>query len=215
MSEDKLYVISYILECESVYVSKKVYYHYRINQNSAVNVGDMNYLNKVNAFYNAVAKLYKHRNFTEEMRKQIEIYVIEMLLHGINKRMGFQHSQILWIDPYWLDKLPINSRIVLYGAGELGLKYRKQLSSRKNLSYVGCIDFNYERFAESEYKVNSPEDLLKWDFDYVVITIKNPKKAEEVCARLEDFVDADKILWFEQKEIFWKYAEADGLLLNE
>lgn len=43
----------------------------------------------------------------------------ELLLIGINQRMGYKNRNILWVDPYWLDKIPDGSRVVLYGGGEI------------------------------------------------------------------------------------------------
>ena len=212
-SEDKMCVITYVLEAKSVFVLKETYYHYRIHSLSMVHKPNSEYLYRVNEVYKYLTTLYSHKNFTNEIRKQAELYVTELLIKGINSRLGFQNRNMLWIDPYWLDKIPTDSRVILYGGGELGQKYKTHLLNKKELHYVANVDFGYEKFKESSLLVQSPE-LLKEDiYDYVVITIKNPGKAKQIIEQLEEFgIDKDKILWFEQPEIFWKYAQADGLL---
>lgn len=212
-AEDKMCVLAFMLEAETVVVLKEAYYHYMINADSMVHTPNTNYLLCVNEVYHCLLNLYKHPKFTANMRKQAELYITEMLVMGINSRLGFENRNLLWIDPYWLEKIPANSRVVLYGAGELGRKYHKQLMASTELEYVACVDHGYQKIQDDVLQVQSPEALLSLTYDYVLITIKNPSKATSVRIELESLgVPKDKILWYEQKEIYWKYAEADGLL---
>lgn len=211
MSEDKVCVISYLLSCSRVYVQWKAFYHYIIHGESMVNMPDCHYLSKVNEVYQYFIKLYDHPLFTKTMRMQAELYITEMLYKGINSRMGFENKNLFWIDPYWLQEIPHGSRVALYGGGALGHVYRRQLENRGDLSFVGCMDFGWEKFAEDSLTVVSPEELVHTDYDMVVITIKNVAKMQEVKGQLtETGVPEYKIHWFEQKEIYWKYAEVNG-----
>ncbi len=216
MAEDKMCLLTYILDCDSVVVLKKAYYHYMINGQSMAHGPNADYLLSVNAVYQYLIKLYWNPNFTETMRMRAELYSMELLLKGMNTLLGFQTRNLLWFDPYWLDKIPDGSKVVLYGAGEAGRKCRKQLWSREDLYFVDCIDFGYEHMRDDELNVKSPDDLEGMVYDYIVITIKNHDKAEEIRARLEKMnVPGEKILWFEQKELFWRYAQTEGLLDSE
>lgn len=213
MAEDKMCLLTYILECGSVMVLNKAYYHYVIHAQSMVHESDEKYLLKVNSVYQYLIKLYENPGFTETMRIQSELYITELLLKGINSLLGFKVRNLLWFDPYWLDMIPDGSRVVLYGAGEAGEKCHKQLASRNNLYYEGCVDFGYERVCDGTLHAQPPEMLKKWNYDYILITIKNSGKAEQVKKQLEELgIVPEKILWFEQKELFWRYAEAEGLL---
>ena len=213
ISEDKACLVTYMLKCESAYILKEAYYHYMIHGKSMVHKGDTGYLVAVNSVYQYFLTLFGCPEFISGMRRQAEIYITEMLVHGINTRLGFENRNMLWVDPYWLDRIPLGAKILLYGAGELGGKYRKQLCSRADLQYVGCMDYEYGKHSSAEIEVKSPADFLQAKYDYVVITIKNKRKAETVKSLLiQDGMDSDKILWFEQKEIYWKFLEAEGLL---
>lgn len=213
MADDKMCLLTALLECNSAYVYHKPFYHYRIRANSIVHTGSEEYLLKVYAVYKYLKELYRHELFTTDMRKQSEIYITELLYKGINTLLGFENQNLLWIDPYWLDKLPMHSKIILYGAGDLGKKYRKQLQSRKDIQYIACVDFSYKKLDSDEFPVKSPDMVLYQDYDYIVITIKNPEKAGAVREELEEKgIPGDKILWFEQPEFFWRFAQAEGLL---
>lgn len=216
MAEDKMQVLSCILECRSVLVLKEAYYHYRINPVSATHAGNPSYLLCVDKVYQYFRRLYNHPNFTASMRTQAELYIMELLLAGINTRLGFETRNLLWFDPYWLEQIPDGSRVVFYGGGEAGEKYRKQLLAKGEHFYAGCVDFEYERYHGGSMEVRSPLGLDPAGYDYVVITVKNPAKASGIRGRLEEIgVESGKILWFEQRELFWKYAEAEGLLGGE
>lgn len=215
-SEDKMCNLLFALNCDSAYILKRAYYHYRMQENSVVNTAHTDYLLYVNSVYKFLTNLYCHPKFTPNMRTQAELYITEMLIHGINTRMGFANRNMLWLDPYWLDRIPLGAGIVLYGAGELGEKYRQQLYSRSDLKYIGCMDYGYEKYLESKLNVQSPSSFSQMDYDYIVITIKNKRKADEVRQQLiKEGIKAEKILWFEQKEIYWKFAEAEGLLKRD
>lgn len=216
MAEDKMCLLTALLDCSSVYVYHRPFYHYRIRANSIVHTGSEEYLLKVYAVYSYLKRLYHHKLFTKYMRKQSEIYITELLYKGINTLLGFENKNLLWIDPYWLNQIPMHSKVILYGAGDLGKKYRKQICSRKDIEYITCVDFSYQRLNSVEFPVESPEVVFGRNYDYIVITIKNPEKAHSVREELEDLgIPKDKILWFEQIEFFWKFAQADGLLSDD
>lgn len=212
IAEDKVCLLKYILECSSVYVRKKPFYHWCIRENSMSHESKNSYLLNVQSVYDYLQVLYRHPNFSEFMRCQAEIYLVELLFLGINKRMGFQNRNMLWIDPYWLNQLPENARIILYGAGELGEKYLKQMGTRPDLKYLFCVDSNYKELSKKEFPVEMPQKIAASDFDYIVITIKNREKAmkirEELLGRK---IKEEKIIWCEQPEGYWKYIDAENL----
>ncbi len=209
-SEDKICMLSYILQCKRVYVLKKAFYHYIVRQSSMVHAADVRYLICLNEIYKSFTELYSHPYFTHSMRMQAELYIVEQLYKGVNSRLGFENDNLFWLDPYYLEKLPRNARIVLYGGSELGKAYRKQLLKRKDLELVGCVDPAYEKMEQSGITVCSPDMLTQWEYDFVLITVKNPMKASDIQQDLEKTgIPREKIRWYEQKEIFWKFAEAN------
>lgn len=216
MGEDKLQVLSSVLECRSILVLKEAYYHYRINTESVTHTGNSSYLLCVDKIYHNLRKLYTHPNYTKKMEIQTELYIMELLLAGMNTRMGFEIRNLLWFDPYWLDRIPEGSKVVLYGGGEAGRKCRRQLLTKGRHFYMGCVDFECGGYNDEDMLIQFPQELKMEDYDYIVITIKNPEKAYQIRKQLEKIgIESHKILWFEQKEIFWKFAEAEGLLDEE
>lgn len=210
-SEDKICVLSYILECDKVYILKQAFYHYIVHSSSMVHAADTRYLVGVNEVYQSFIKLYKHPAFTASMRMQAEIYMTELLYKGINSRLGFENSNLFWLDSYYLDDIPQRARVALYGGGALGRTYRRQLIARGDIVIVGCVDPAYEGKQPDDMEIYAPDELKCWNYDIVLITIKNKEKAAKVIEELEKMgISREKVRWYEQKEIFWKYAKVNG-----
>lgn len=215
-SEDRVLTIRYLLEAKSVYVLQRAFYHYVMREESITHRKDPYYAGEMNKVYVYFRSLYSHPLFTEEMRRQAELYFVKMLIKGINTFMDFSRPYLMWYDPDWKWKLPKGSKVVLYGAGLIGDIYYQQIISdrEKWLRVIGWVDKNYAAFPEAAMKIVAPDCLAQMDYDYVVITVRNSSTAEQIRSELMEVfhVEGEKICWTPHKELFWKYAEAAGLL---
>ena len=181
----------------------EAFYHWVIHQGSMSRRADENYLVNVNEVYKYLISLYSHKNFSEQMRIQAEIYIMELLVLGMNNRLGFTHTNVFRVDPSWIDSIPQGSEIIIYGGGDLGEQYIRQLNRRKDIVLVKYLEFEIPTYDE----------LSALKFDYILITIKNRTKANDVKEQFVKLgINEDKILWFEQPEVYWKYALAEGWL---
>lgn len=197
ISEDKIGTLYSFLEAESVAVVDEAYYHYMKNDNSMVNSYDQQYLKHVQIVWEHFRKVYEHPHFSDSMRLQAEIYLTDMLYKGINSRMGFKKDNMLWVDPYWLKEIPDGTHVLLYGFGDFLETYKRQLQHYHNLECEGCVSM--------------PEKAKEAEFDYLVVAIKNKAKADEEIDKLVAAgISAEKILWFPQDEVYWRFIEANG-----
>ena len=213
LSEDKVTSISALLECESVVVLHEAYYHYILQSFSMTQSSNINYLIQVNHVYRYLVSLYSHPLFTKAMQCQSELYITQLLIKGINSRLGFSIKNLLWIDPYWLKEIPLGAKVVLYGGGALGEKYYQQMIAFGKHEFVAFADFNYMDMVSRSSVVLSPDKLCSMEYDCLVITVKNQEKSLEIRSNLlKCGIEESKIFWFPQEEIFWRFAEADGLL---
>lgn len=198
-AEDKMLILRYLLECKSVYIIHKAYYHYVYHDESMIHKGNISYLKKIDAVYSYLNKLYDHPQFTDSMRVQAEIYIVELLYKGINSRMGFKNRNLLWIDPYYLKNLNKNDKIMLYGWGDFLACYKRQLEAD------GFFISGVTGSVEDVYAIH--------DYDVVLIAIKNKEKAKSVMDELvSNGIAKERIHWFDQTEIFWKFAKANGFI---
>lgn len=87
-------------------------------------------------------------------------------------------------------------RIALYGAGNVGRSYFRQLQKSETLSLHAWVDKNYENVTGVTYELMSPDQLVNVDFDYIVIGVAEIVMAMEIMDYLADLkIPADKIVW--------------------
>lgn len=99
-------------------------------------------------------------------------------------------------------------KVVIYGAGNVGEAYVRQILEY-NLCQLLCVVDKKAAILTSSYtKIELPIILSKYSFDYVVIAVKSPQKAEEIQKELQDkyAVPNDKIIWHMQKSTWDVYS---------
>lgn len=104
-------------------------------------------------------------------------------------------------DMYAMQDFPIAyaSRIVLYGAGNVGKSYFIQIMNLGKYRLVSWVDQQYEKCG---YPVEAPERIQSLDYDAVIIAVLK----ESIYFSIRDFlkklgVEEDKIYWKEPVEV--------------
>ena len=78
-----------------------------------------------------------------------------------------QREESIYLQPF--QKVKKNSKIVVYGMGNVGLKICRYLASSNDFYLIACTD---SRKVESDIdgiKWISPEQISEYDFDYIII----------------------------------------------
>ena len=98
--------------------------------------------------------------------------------------------------PFPVGELDNGHRIALYGAGDVGRSYFRQIQKDESLCLCAWADKNFERTADGNYNLISPQELVTVDFDYIVIGVAEIVTAMEIMDNLAALgVPADKIVW--------------------
>ncbi len=109
-----------------------------------------------------------------------------------DKRKIYQECQY----PFPSYLLPQDSRIILYGAGNIGKRYFRQLKENHYAQIVGWADKDYEVLQEEGFPVEPIDELIEKDYDYIFISIANEAVAEEIIEMLVGYgVAREKIIW--------------------
>lgn len=88
------------------------------------------------------------------------------------------------------------TRIVLYGAGDLGKLVYQKLASRTKI--ILWVDKKYKAMeCFNGETIRSPKEILEVEYDKIIVAINNPKIVEEV---IDDLVD----LGVERRSIVWE-----------
>lgn len=86
--------------------------------------------------------------------------------------------------------------IVIYGAGEVGRDYYKQLSAKAGIHVDAWVDKKYSKIVSDDFKVLSPESLLTMTIDCIVIAVADRCVANEIMKELVEYgMSKDKLLW--------------------
>lgn len=86
-------------------------------------------------------------------------------------------------------------RVVLYGAGDVGVSYYRQLVCAKCFEIVLWVDRQYDTVG-NRMPVSSPEDIPKYEYDCVMIAVQDQNTAGGIRRFLRS-------LGVEEKKIFW------------
>lgn len=106
-----------------------------------------------------------------------------------------------YLFPY--ERVPVHSRIIIYGAGTLGQDYLRQMQMTGYCEVIAMADKNYSQYPPMIVPVISPERIHECSFDYVVVALRMAAAFSEVGRVLKrELVDEDKIVCiFERQEI--------------
>lgn len=109
-----------------------------------------------------------------------------------------QRTQVISSDsnpfafPYHM--VPLGSRVLLYGAGDVGQHMWRQIKREQMVVPVGMIDKNADKMKLRD--VYPIEAVISFDFDYVVIAIKDECIAAEVKKTLLGYgIKEELIMW--------------------
>lgn len=94
-----------------------------------------------------------------------------------------------WMFPF--QKVPRDSRVILYGGGAVGQTYLYQLKLTQYVKVVCIADKNYQSLAEFDIPTCAPENISQFSFDYIVIAIQSGKVAEDVRNLLHEKLGID------------------------
>ena len=99
------------------------------------------------------------------------------------------------------DGIPKKGRVILYGAGKVGRDYYEQLKSNNNYDIVAWVDKNAESYGAKIQNINV---IKKYNYDFVLISIKSENIAKSIVFELIDKmgVDNEKIVWRKPNENF-------------
>lgn len=129
-------------------------------------------------------------------RQDYEKYQYIMMHSPVQYWMDQCHSQNgrQYLFPYQM--IPKGSRIALYGGGQVGKAFFRQMEKTQYCELAAWVDRNV-REAEGR-TLYTPEDMDWNTCDYVVIAIEAEKRAEVIKIELRQNygIPSDKLIWY-------------------
>ena len=94
------------------------------------------------------------------------------------------------------ESLKNKRKVILYGAGDVGLDYYLQLILEHDDKEVTWVDSRSEHLKSQGYPIEPVDCLSNIDFDVIIIAVLQPKLAREITETLTNLgIPENKILW--------------------
>lgn len=205
MGEDMAGTLPCLVRAHRIFVIHKAFYHYRQREDSINHSSDMNYYKKINNLYLFLLKTIKGSICEAVLKKQIDAYLVFMLIRGVNYH--FDLLDEVKLPTYLLPQIdfPKDCRIVLYGAGRVGESYYRQIIRNQDVSLIAWVDQKYENYAQ--WDVKNPNILKNIEFDIIIIAVKYRDLSEKIKKELIEKYGCEefKIMWEKPKDFLLSY----------
>ncbi|MCR5356766.1 MAG: glycosyltransferase [Lachnospiraceae bacterium] len=111
-----------------------------------------------------------------------------------------------FIFPY--EKIHFGSDIVIYGAGNVGVSYVKQLLRTGYCNIVAWVDRDYKSKSNRYHEVESPDSINTLTYDYVVVAVNGSNLGLQIVRSLSGKNVPDEKIIFEEDR-YMPYEESD------
>lgn len=193
--EDRALLYPYVLQCNSIVVTKQSFYFYRYSDNSMIHSANTDALHNLNYLYTSLEKEFMKYEQRTVLMRQLQRFIIGKL-YQMDVHMGFPKEMRLIKYMFPFANLLYDKRFVLYGAGDVGVNYYRQIKNRNEGKLLLWVDKNYESFIDSRFEVRPVEQILDVDFDCILIAVKRKEVAESIKKELlEKGIPEEKIWW--------------------
>ena len=121
---------------------RRLLFHYRQHAGSIMHSANRRYYAQINAWY---LFLYEEVGIfaeAETLRKQLLAFTDRMILYGLNRKIVANCPVVVPVFYFRMDQIPVGSRIVLYGAGEVGRSYQQLIRLTACYDIVVWVDQN-------------------------------------------------------------------------
>ncbi len=196
--EDSEFLFRYVLKSKSVMITDICGYYYRMRNDSVTHSVNERYLENLNGFYLSLKEVFNKYSCKERLVAQLQRFVSFMLSFASAGMMGFAEREqyVQYIFPY-MNELK-DKKVVLYGAGMVGKKYYRQIKELNQCEDFIWVDKDWQKFIGNIYDIKSPDEIVNYDFDYVIVAVKYKTIADDIRQQLLNMgIDSEKILWKE------------------
>lgn len=200
LGEDGVIVYDFAGQADKIAILHNAWYHYVQHEGSMVHAYNLCSFEKIyrlkKNFLNIVEKL----GIEKEMKVQINWSVKNFLKGAIKNIFEIDMNGISWIFPY--ECVPKGSKIILYGAGDVGHSYWKCIRHGGYVELTAWVDRRHDELREAGLPVESIDSAICKEYDYVVIAIQEKERAEKIRSFLLEYgVMGDRIIWKQNQEI--------------
>lgn len=195
---DSMVALPCIAETKNIYVSHDFYYHYRVRNGSQKRKHQQDEVANLFKCFPEFYSRFRGTKLCLGNDRQIKYYTMYWLLHRACYVFDDLSKDTILV-PY--GGLKIHDKIVLYGAGSVGIHLENYIRNIEGSNIVCWMDYNYKNLNDVLNVIN-PEEIKYYDFDYVIISILRESAVQSAKRYLISLgVPEEKILWIKQEYI--------------
>ena len=174
-SEDVICLLLMLWCSNEVFYMDDCLYYVTKNNNSLTHNHLKRHYESQKYLYQYAYKKFQKLNVSMILYEELERLVIrDLLLSGYKEAFG--HLQYLF--PY--DGVKIGSKIIVYGAGAMGIEIVSYIIQSQKYILTQWIDQNADLIQSELFKVQKPYDIEIEKCDYIVIAVTDNRIAKKI-----------------------------------
>ncbi len=194
--EDAIVSYPYIGNTQSIYITHECLYHYRVRPNSQKRSIRYDVPNVMVEIYKEFLNRFKEIPQEFNIQSQLKYYMLYNLIAKAIYTFDDINSD-KYLTPF--GEVRKKDKIVLYGAGMVGIFLENYINSVEENNLVLWVDRNYTSL-NLVYNVEDPKQINNTEYDYIIISILSKDTVESAKKDLIKMgVPENKILWISEK----------------
>lgn len=197
--EDSLAFYTYMMNCNSIYISKSSYYHYLIRRDSICRRADERLIMNTFYLYKGLEKVFSNcERSRHTLLRQLKNYILQIEAHVIRQMYDINPMRIC--DENNNFEMLLNKKVIVYGAGDYGRLMYNYLKKNVDCEIVAWVDKHPDgKSQKCNHQILALNALAEIPYDYVLISVKERVVAEEIKDELKRNygINNDKVMWEE------------------
>ncbi len=204
--EDFLFVLLYLLRCETIKITHDCYYYYRINYHSVTYTYNPDYLRDVGKMYHLIRNELMGHKWERDLLKQLQMRLLYYLYRYTPTMLNFDETIRIPTYSFPDDAIIQGKKVVLFGAGRVGSDYFYDWNKRRSVEVVLWVDNSPPMSILFGKHVEVPQMIKNVQYDYIVCAVNNESAANSIRNQLINLgIKAECILWSEPINVWLQY----------
>ena len=205
MFEDLASVYPYLIKTKSVYVSREAFYHYRVVPNSVKRTAIKEPMNVLLQHLKVLNRTIQQSEYSNILQGQLKYFILYFMLLFCMHTFDTNERKLI---PY--GGVHSTDKIILYGAGVMGLNLYNYIENYTNLNVIQWVDRNYKNI-KGNFVIEPPENINVNGTEKIVISVLSNKAVKSIkCDLINNGIHRDRIIWIEKR-----YIDNPELLLRK
>lgn len=197
--EDHAFIYSIILEAKCVVVLNEAPYHHRIRSGSVAVGYDSRCFERFSYLFNHLKERFMSTPYWKDvLERQFPFQMRWFLLKHINTELGVSsYDEYKMTEAYVFpfSQIEKGSEIVIYGAGNVGIVYYRQVMTTNYCKVRAWVARNHVSCAYPQL-VKSPQIIKNLRYDKIVIAVLEENVMAGIKRDLADLgVPKDRVMW--------------------